>query len=110
MKKDSTPQQQENWLQMFINEWKEEGAQAGMQKGLQIGHVAGHVEGRLKGRREEVLNIVTKMLNKRFGEISTERINKIEELTVAEIEQLSIDLLDFEQIADFDEWLLKNSN
>lgn len=86
----TTEQKQEDWFQDFIDEWKEEGRQEGLQQGEQ--------------------KLVLRLLTKRFGEIPPTVKTQIEQLSLNELEKLSENLLDFQQLTDFDEWILKNSN
>ncbi len=94
----TTEQKQEDWLQEFIDEWKEEGLQQGMKKGLE------------QGLQQALTQTVSRLLQKRFGSVPDAVKNQINKLFLSELEKLSEDLLDFRQLSDFDEWILKNSN
>lgn len=90
----TTEQKQEDWLQEFIDEWKEEARKIGVKKGT---HLA-------------LVNICCRLLKKRFNEVPDSINVQINELSVSQLEKLSVDLLDFNEIGDFDNWLIKNSN
>jgi hypothetical protein len=49
--------------------------------------------------------IVSKMLSKRFGELSDRHTSQISELEITQLEQLAEALLDFVNISDLDRWL-----
>lgn len=72
---------------------KEEGRQEGRQEGKQ------------EGRKDEAIALIMRLLKKRFGEIETETITNIENLTIEELENLGEDFLDFNSITDLENWL-----
>ncbi len=72
---------------------KEEGRQEGRQEGKQ------------EGRKDEAIALIMRLLKKRFGEIDTETITNIENLTIEELENLGEDFLDFNSITDLENWL-----
>jgi Cys-tRNA synthase (O-phospho-L-seryl-tRNA:Cys-tRNA synthase) len=78
----TTGQKQEDWFQDFIDELKEEGSQT----------------------------IIFRLLDKRFGNVSDDIKTQIQELSLAELERFSEDLLDFESLQDVRKWFLKKSN
>ncbi|WP_365674414.1 Rpn family recombination-promoting nuclease/putative transposase [Okeania sp. SIO3I5] len=57
------------------------------------------------GRQDEAIVLIMRQLKKRFGEISTETISKIESLTIEKLENLGEDFLDFKSITDLENWL-----
>ncbi|NEO64084.1 MAG: Rpn family recombination-promoting nuclease/putative transposase [Moorea sp. SIO4G2] len=57
------------------------------------------------GRKNEALSLIMRLLKKRFGEIDTKTISKIEKLTIEELENLGEDFLDFNNITDLENWL-----
>ena len=57
------------------------------------------------GRQDEAIALIMRQLKKRFGEISTETISKIESLTIEKLENLGEDFLDFKSITDLENWL-----
>jgi predicted transposase/invertase (TIGR01784 family) len=58
-----------------------------------------------EGRKEESLNLVLKLLTRRFGEIDVSMIRQIHALSLTELEQLTEALLDFTSIEDVVAWL-----
>ncbi|WP_424097248.1 Rpn family recombination-promoting nuclease/putative transposase [Moorena producens] len=57
------------------------------------------------GRKNEAIALIMRQLKKRFGEIDTKTISKIEKLTIEELENLGEDFLDFNNITDLENWL-----
>ncbi|MGK7919678.1 MAG: DUF4351 domain-containing protein, partial [Trichodesmium sp.] len=62
-------------------------------------------KGKEIGRQDEASALIMRQLKKRFGEISTETISKIENLTIEKLENLGEDFLDFNSITDLESWL-----
>jgi predicted transposase/invertase (TIGR01784 family) len=58
-----------------------------------------------EGREEATVNLVVRQLKKRFGEISEELRQKISNLPLAVVEDLSEALLDFTSVTDLEAWL-----
>ncbi|MDJ0619984.1 MAG: Rpn family recombination-promoting nuclease/putative transposase [Calothrix sp. MO_192.B10] len=82
-------------------EIKEEGRQEGRQEGIQ----EGRQEGIQEGRQEAIVNIVLRLLTKRFGQLSEEMRFSISSLPLPVLEDLSEALLDFTSLADLQSWL-----
>ena len=74
---------------VIYQEWREEFLQEGRQEGLQ----------------QEGLNMVSRQLTRRVGEISAENRSRIQALSLAQLEDLGEALLDFSSPSDLDEWL-----
>jgi predicted transposase/invertase (TIGR01784 family) len=62
-------------------------------------------EGREEGREEATVNLVIRLLTKRFGELSEETRSSISSLSLPVLEDLSEALLDFTSVADLQAWL-----
>jgi predicted transposase YdaD len=58
-----------------------------------------------QGREEATLNLVIRLLTKRFGEISQEKRSSISTLSLPVLEDLSEALLDFTSLTDLQTWL-----
>ena len=102
----TTEQKQEDWLQEFLDEWRAEAKEKAMKQGMEEGMQTGLQT----GMQQALTQTVSRLLQKRFGNITDEIITDINELSVSELERLSEDLLDFSGLPDFNEWILKNSN
>jgi len=63
-------------------------------------------EGLEQGRKQEAINLIVRILTKRFGELSEEMHNSISGLSLTALEDLSESLLDFNNLADLQAWLL----
>ncbi|MEB3119919.1 MAG: DUF2887 domain-containing protein [Snowella sp.] len=62
-------------------------------------------EAREEGRQEEASSMLQRQLSKRFGKISDRRLENINSLSLEQLEDLGEALLDFNDIADLDNWL-----
>jgi predicted transposase YdaD len=62
-------------------------------------------EGRQEGRREEGLNLILRLLNRRIGEISPQLSQRIQSLSIEQLENLGEALLDFNSREDLEQWL-----
>ncbi len=70
-------------------------------------------EAKEEGRQEEASSMLQRMLSKRFGKISApqsgslrdRRLENINNLSLEQLEDLAEALLDFNDIADLDNWL-----
>jgi predicted transposase/invertase (TIGR01784 family) len=78
-------------------EIKEEGREEGREEGLE--------QGLEQGRQEEAVNFVTRLLMKRFGELSQEVRSLVSGLSLPMLEDLGEALLDFTSVADLQAWL-----
>jgi Domain of unknown function (DUF4351)/Putative transposase, YhgA-like len=84
-------------------------------------HLEGIEEGRLKGREEGVRegierglargkeDVLVRQLTHRLGELSGQALDRIDQLSGAQLDQLSIELLDFTSASDLDNWLARAS-
>lgn len=71
------------------------------------GRNEGREQGREQGRQEEAVNLVFRLLNKRFGLISREMRSSISRLSLVVLEDLSEALLDFTSLSDLHAWLMR---
>ena len=59
-----------------------------------------------KGRQEEALSLITRLLNRRLsGEIERSLVERLQRLSIEELEALGEALLDFTSVADLTSWL-----
>ena len=84
-------------------EIKEEGREEGREEGLE--------QGLKQGKIGEAVNLVMRLLTKKFGQISPENHSFISGLSLPILEDLSEALLDFNHLNDLQIWLdnVKNS-
>lgn len=75
-------------------------------KGVRQGRVQGLMRGLLKGREQEAINLVVRILTKRFGDLPDELRVTISGLSLAALENLSEALLDFNNLSDLQAWLV----
>ncbi len=65
----------------------------------------GHLEGHQEGRQDEAAQLVLRQLKCRHGEQVEGYAPRIAELSLVQLEQLSLELLDFQGLADLEAWL-----
>lgn len=63
-----------------------------------------------KGRQKEAISLISRILNRCFGQLSTPVTEKIRGLAVERLEQLGEDLLDFNGEGDLVAWLSREEN
>lgn len=68
-----------------------------LQQGLQ--------QGRQEGRQEGEVNLITRQLTRRLGEVDSSLIEQIRKLSIEQLETLGIALLDFSKVSDLVAWL-----
>lgn len=61
-------------------------------------------------RREGAINLITRQLGKRFGELPEDIHISISELPLTALEELSEALLDFSELSDIQSWLTNHSS
>lgn len=58
-----------------------------------------------KGKQQQALSMVTRLLNRRLGNIDDTLVDRLRGLSVEELETLGEALLDFTSVADLTNWL-----
>ncbi|MBU7582094.1 MAG: DUF2887 domain-containing protein [Nostoc sp. TH1S01] len=86
-------------------EIKEEGREEGREQGLEQGREEGLEQGLEQGRQQEAVNLVIRLLTKRFGAIPEEIRSHISSLPLPVLEDFSEALLDFTALPDVQVWL-----
>ena len=71
----------------------------------QLGETIGIVKGETKGRLSQTIALVKVLITQRFGEVSEEISNQIEDLPMADLEDLVQVFLSFNRMADLENWL-----
>ena len=88
---------------------RQEGLQVGLQEGRQEGHQEGRElgleEGLEEGRRREACTLALRLLERRCGTLSAATTSGIEVLSRAQLENLTLALLDFRSVEDLQIWL-----
>ena len=81
----------------------------GRQEGVELGRKEGHQEGRElgleEGRRREASALALRLLERRCGSLSAATTSRIEALSCAQLENLTLSLLDFRSGEDLHNWL-----
>jgi predicted transposase/invertase (TIGR01784 family) len=91
-------------------EGREEGRQQGREEGKQQGREEGKQQGREEGKQQATVNLIVRLLTKRFGELTEEVSASIAALPLPVLEDLSEALLDFNSLVDLQVWLQRIRN
>ena len=75
------------------------------EEGILQGIVQGRQEGRQEAQQQQAANLVLRLLRRRLGTISDEEGNRISNLPLSVLEDLSEALLDFSSLDDLSAWL-----
>jgi predicted transposase YdaD len=73
-------------------------------QGRQEGEQIGEQRGREQGRREEAVALLFLQLTHKFGTLPASATNRIEQLSLEQLQTLSVAWLDFQSLADLDTW------
>jgi flagellar biosynthesis/type III secretory pathway protein FliH len=92
-------QDQRGAITKALNQGLQEGIQQGLQEGIQ--------QGLQRGSQQQANTLVLRLLSRRFGEISSDRLAQLNERSALDLENLAEALLDFNDILDLDRWLEK---
>ena len=65
-------------------------------------------QGIKQGEQKEALRLVSRVLNRRVGELDAAAIDRLQQLTVSKLEELLDAALDFNSIANLETWLSQN--
>ena len=71
----------------------------------QLGEAIGIVKGETKGRLSQTIALVKVLITQRFGEVSEGISNQIEDLPMADLEDLVQVFLNFNSLTDLENWL-----
>ena len=71
----------------------------------QLGEARGIVKGETKGRLSQTIALVKVLITQRFGEVSEGISNQIEDLPMADLEDLVQVFLNFNSLTDLENWL-----
>jgi predicted transposase/invertase (TIGR01784 family) len=65
----------------------------------------GRVEGRVEGKAEGKLEMLSMLLNQRFGDLPESMTDRLSQLSLTQLEALGTQILSFTQLADVTAWL-----
>lgn len=94
------PAQQEEVMEI-VTSWMEQGIQRGLQQGRQEGLQQGLQE----GRQQEAVSLILRQITRRLGAVTPSLQERIQRLSLAQLEDLGEALLDFDSAADLAAWL-----
>jgi Domain of unknown function (DUF4351) len=70
-----------------------------------IGKAEGEAKGRVEGKAEGAFTLVSSLIRRQLGEIPEATSETIRGLSIAQLEQLALDLSEFKVIEDLANWL-----
>lgn len=76
-----------------------------LQEGIQRGLVQGMQQGMQQGKRDEATALVMRQLTRRFGLLNPKLRERIQNLSLTQLEVLAELLLDFTALTDLNAWL-----
>ncbi|NBD15470.1 MAG: DUF4351 domain-containing protein [Cyanobacteria bacterium] len=85
------------WYEQILKEGLQQGREQGLQQGLQQGRQQGEVE------------LVLRLLTRRFGVLEARTQQQIRRLSIAQLESLAEALLDFSDVEEVEAWLAQNN-
>jgi flagellar biosynthesis/type III secretory pathway protein FliH len=88
-------------------EGREEGAALGRQEGVALGRQEGLEQGLEQGRRREACALALRLLERRCGSLEAATSARIEALSLPQLEELALALLDFHGAEDLRSWLVR---
>jgi predicted transposase/invertase (TIGR01784 family) len=91
----------------LYEELREEATELGMQQGIQQGKQQGIQQGKQQGKQEGEINLILRLLSKRFGEVPSQLKMQIEKLSLEQLEDLTEVFLDFVNLDNLVVWLQK---
>ena len=68
----------------------------------------GEKQGLQQGLQQESLKLVWKLIDRRFGSLSSDFSLKINQLSITQLEELAAELLDLTEINQLENWLQQN--
>ncbi|MBR8826536.1 MAG: Rpn family recombination-promoting nuclease/putative transposase [Gomphosphaeria aponina SAG 52.96 = DSM 107014] len=90
------------WYQEILKEGLERGEKQGIEQGIE--------QGLQQGLQQEGIKLVSKLIQRRFGEISSTLMLQLQQLSVEKLENLAEELLDITEIEQVQKWLQENLN
>ncbi len=92
-------------FQDILAEGRQEGVELGRQEGREEGRELGLEEGLEEGRRREASALALRQLERRCGSLEAPTSSRIEALSLPQLEELALDLLEFRGVGDLQIWL-----
>ena len=90
----------------------QEGFEQGILEGIREGEARGEARGKVEGIREGEargkVNLILRLLDRKFGNLNPNSTEQIGQLSLDKLETLGESLLDFNTQADLDNWLTDN--
>ncbi len=92
-------------FQDILAEGRQEGVELGRQEGREQGRELGLEEGLEEGRRRQASALALRQLERRCGSLEVPTSSRIEALSLPQLEELALALLDFRGAQDLQTWL-----
>ena len=95
----------EQGLQQGIEQGLRQGIEQGLQQGIEQGLQQGVEQGLQQGREQGEINLVLRLLTRRFGPLAPAIETQIRNLSLEQLENLADALLDFQNEIELQRWL-----
>jgi predicted transposase YdaD len=79
--------------------------QRGEQRGKLEGEKIGAQRGQVLGLKQGLKQFAVKLLTRKFGKVTLKMVKQLDKLSAEQLEELAEAVLDFEKVADLEEWL-----
>jgi Domain of unknown function (DUF4351) len=90
------PLEQQVQVMQIVTSWMQEGIEQGL------------AQGRVEGQRTEALSLILSQLARQVGSLPNETQQRVDQLSLTQLETLSLDLLGFTGLTDLQDWLTQN--
>ena len=101
-----SPEQKEANMEL-MNPWVKQGWEDGKLEGRQEGRQEGIKTGIQEGRQAGKEELVVRQLNRRFGTVSNELVDRLNRLSSEQLNDLGEALFEFKTLADLETWLVR---
>lgn len=82
----------------IVTSWMEKGIEKGIEQGIE------------QGKQSEARSLIMRLLTRRIGTVEPQLQKRIHKLTLTQLEDLAVALLDLSSVADLEAWLQQVSN
>jgi hypothetical protein len=89
-----TPAEQEETMGL-ISSWEQKGIEKGIEQGIEQGQHAGKED------------LIARQIERRIGSVSPQVVERLTQLSTAQLDELGVALLDFTSVADLEKWLAR---
>jgi predicted transposase/invertase (TIGR01784 family) len=94
-----------DFYQEVLTQGIERGIEQGIEQGIERGIEKGLQAGRAEGMREAAASLTIRQLKRKFGTIDASILERVQRLSLKELERLGEELLDFRNLSSLIDWL-----